>query len=156
MTAAHGLAIAALVVAVWLPAAPVAMAAEQVAGPITAQLISVIDGDTLRARAYVWLGIEITVDIRIRGIDAPEMRGKCPNEKVMATMATDHLRQSVSSPVLRLNNIGEDKYFGRVVADVANAEGTDLAAAMLASGLARPYDGGGRGDWCAVAEVGGS
>jgi endonuclease YncB( thermonuclease family) len=148
-------AAALLVSGLCLAAATAALAAEEVAGPVTARLLAVIDGDTVRARAHVWLGIEITVDVRIRGIDAPEVHGKCPSEKVMATMATDRLRQSLASPVLRLSNIGEDKYFGRVVADVANAEGSDIAAVMLASGLVRPYDGGSRGDWCGLAAVGG-
>ncbi len=36
-----------------------------------------------------------------------------------------------------------------------NGAGADLAAQMLASGLVRAYDGGARGDWCALAGLGG-
>jgi endonuclease YncB( thermonuclease family) len=45
-------------------------------------------------------------------------------------------------------NIGPDKYNGRVVADAATARTSDIAAAMVASGLARAYHGGHRESWC--------
>ena len=57
---------------------------------------------------------------------------------------------------LTLTMIEDDKYFGRVVADVVNEAGVSLAAVLLATGLVRPYDGGARLPWCPAVVAGGS
>ena len=54
------------------------------------------------------------------------------------------LANVVGAGKVRLRQIENDKYAGRVLADVVTDDGTDLKEAMLESGLARPYDGGGR------------
>jgi endonuclease YncB( thermonuclease family) len=132
--------------------APPAQAADKVEGPVAAAVTRVLDGDTLEVRAEVWLGIELTSHVRIRGIDAPELHSSCAAERTMAEAARDRLTTLVGDSV-RLSRIEQDKYGGRVDADVVNAAGTDLKAAMLAAGLARPYDGGTRGDWCQVGSI---
>lgn len=127
-------------------------AAEEVAGPVKAEVLRVIDGDTIEIRAQIWLGLALTSHVRIRGIDTPEMRGACLEEKALAAAARDRLAE-LAGGTIRLANISDDKYFGRVLADVTASDGTDLGSAMLASGLARPYDGGTRGDWCPVGSI---
>ena len=129
--------------------------AEVISGPVSAEVIRVIDGDTLALRAHIWLGQDITVNARIRGIDAPEMHGKCEREKHMAEAARLRLVAAAGNGKLRLTRIENDKYAGRVLADVITDAGTNLGAAMLESGLVRPYDGGGRDPWCGVASLGG-
>ena len=129
-------------------------AAEQVAGPVRAEVMNVIDGDTIEARAQLWIGLSLVSRIRIRGIDAPEMRGGCLEEKALAAAARDLLAELAGDAIL-ISNIENDKYGGRVIADAAAADGTDLGDAMVARGLARPYDGGTRADWCPVASIGG-
>jgi endonuclease YncB( thermonuclease family) len=42
-----------------------------------ADVIRILDGDTFEARARVWPGLDITTKVRLRGIDAPEMRARC-------------------------------------------------------------------------------
>ena len=126
-----------------------------ISGPVSAEVIRVIDGDTLALRAHIWLGQDITVNARIRGIDAPEMHGKCEREKHMAEAARLRLVAAAGNGKLRLTRIENDKYAGRVLADVITDAGTNLGAAMLESGLVRPYDGGGRDPWCGVASLGG-
>ena len=128
-------------------------AAETLAGPVAGEVLRVIDGDTLEVRATIWIDQQVTVHVRLRGIDTPEQRGKCRREKNLAAAATDVLRKE-TTPRVTLRNISGDKYFGRIEADVTTLPyGLDLSAAMLASGLARPYDGGKRGDWCGVASL---
>src|SRR6185312_332928 len=39
-----------------------------------ADVLRVIDGDTFEARVHVWPGLDITTKVRLRGVDAPEMR----------------------------------------------------------------------------------
>ena len=129
--------------------------AEVISGPVSAEVIRVIDGDTLALRARIWLGQDITVNARIRGIDAPEINGKCDREKHMAEAARLRLVTATGAGKVRLIRIENDKYAGRVLADIVTDEGTNLGAAMLESGLVRPYDGGGRDPWCGVASLGG-
>ncbi len=130
-------------------------AAEEISGPVVADVIRVIDGDTLAVRARIWIGLDLVVSARIRGIDAPELRGKCDREKALADAARTHLAAVVAAGKVRLRRIENDKYAGRVLADIVTEDGADLGEAMLESGLARPYDGGGRDPWCGVASLGG-
>ena len=129
-------------------------AGERLAGPVTAEVVRVVDGDTIEVRARIWLSQYVLVDVRVRGIDAPEAggRAKCRSERVKAAEALRRMEQLAVGEV-RLSDITEDKYAGRVDADVVNADGLDLKGAMLASGLARPYDGAIRSDWCDLASV---
>ena len=132
--------------------APAAFAGEEVAGPVRADVVRVLDGDTIEISAQVWLGLRLTSHVRIRGIDTPELRGECASEKAMAAQARDRLMRLAGTSI-SIAHIADDKYAGRVLADAVAADGTNLGAAMLASGLARPYDGGTRGDWCAVGSI---
>jgi endonuclease YncB( thermonuclease family) len=132
-----------------------AATAETISGPVAADVIRVIDGDTLAVRARIWIGLDIVVSARIRGIDTPELNGKCDREKALAEAARGHLVSVVAAGKVRLRQIENDKYAGRVLADIVTDDGSDLRDAMLASGLARPYDGGGRDPWCGVASLGG-
>ncbi|MEL7029946.1 MAG: nuclease, partial [Pseudomonadota bacterium] len=61
-------------------------------GPVPAQVERVIDGDTIAVRALIWLDHEISVRVRLAGIDAPEgARADCPAEKARAEAATAFL-----------------------------------------------------------------
>jgi endonuclease YncB( thermonuclease family) len=128
---------------------------ETLAGPVAADVIRVVDGDTLALRARIWIGLDLVVNARIRGIDTPEMNGKCDREKAAAVAARAQLEAIVGDGGVQLRQIENDKYAGRVVADVVADDGTELGPAMIASGLARPYDGGSRAPWCGVASLGG-
>jgi micrococcal nuclease len=116
-----------------------------VAGPVEADLVRVIDGDTLLVNAHPWPQHAISVLVRIRGIDAPELKSRCPAARQTAKRARDELAR-LATGAIRLSNISGDKYFGRVVADVSAESSGDVAAAMLGSGLARSYDGGRRSE----------
>jgi micrococcal nuclease len=128
-------------------------AKERLAGPVIADVQKVIDGDTIVVVAPVWVGIAVTTSVRLRGIDTPELHGRCPQEKDLAAQAKQVLEGKTTAQV-RLTNVEGDKFYGRVEADVATVpDGLDLSAAMLKSGLARAYDGGKRGDWCGLASA---
>jgi hypothetical protein len=49
-----------------------------------------------------------------------------------------------------LTRVSGDKYFGRVLADVASPTEPDLGARLLREGHVDAYDGGRRRDWCAT------
>ncbi|WP_442894268.1 thermonuclease family protein [Bradyrhizobium sp. AZCC 1693] len=114
-------------------------------------VIRTIDGDTFEARVHLEPGLDPTTRIRLRGIDAPELKASCPQELQMAEAATGALRAMLSEGDVRIFNIGPDKYSGRVVADVVTRRTGNVSTAMLAAGHARSYSGGHRNGWCANA-----
>lgn len=113
-----------------------------------AEVLRVHDGDTFEARVRIWPGMEVTTKVRLRGIDAPEMRGKCDTERSKALAARDALARVLAEGQVGISRIGQDKYGGRVDADVSTAHTSDIAQELLARGLARHYDGGRRKSWC--------
>ena len=129
-------------------------AAERLAGPYSAAVERVVDGDTLAVRVAIWIEQDLSVLVRIRGIDAPEVRGKCESEKEHAREATVALQQLVAGGDVALTTIEGDKYFGRVIADVMTSAGENVGAALIASGHVRTYDGGERESWCGGGTVG--
>lgn len=111
-------------------------------------VIRTIDGDTFEARVHVSAGLEITTRVRLRGIDAPELKARCEKEFRMAEAASDALRNLLADGDVTISNVGPDKYRGRVDANVATRRTPDVSAALLAGGFARAYDGGHRSGWC--------
>ena len=121
--------------------------AARIAHPV--EVLRVIDGDTFEARVHLWPGLTITTRVRLRGIDAPELKAACPEELRRAEAATDALRDLLRQGQVAIYNIGPDKFTGRVVADAATRRTNNVSAALLAAGHARSYGGGRRSGWCA-------
>jgi endonuclease YncB( thermonuclease family) len=67
---------------------------------------------------------------------------------VKALAARDALVRLLAQGAVGITSIGQDKYGGRVDADVSTAETPDVSAVMLEGGFARRYDGGRRASWC--------
>ncbi|HEY0834150.1 MAG TPA: thermonuclease family protein [Azospirillum sp.] len=122
-------------------------------GPIPAEVLEVVDGDTLTVRATIWLGHSVETRVRLDGIDTPERRAQCPQEKQLAEAARERLRALVADGHVNLLDVQNDKYGGRVRARVLAAGGADVAEALVKSGLARPYHGEQRRSWCDVAAL---
>jgi endonuclease YncB( thermonuclease family) len=112
-------------------------------------VIRTIDGDTFEARVHLWPGLDVMTRVRLRGIDAPELKAQCEKEFRMAEAASDALQTLLADGEVSIYNIGPDKYQGRVVADVATRRTPNVSGALLAGGFARSYDGGHRSGWCA-------
>jgi endonuclease YncB( thermonuclease family) len=125
-----------------------AAASDLLRGPVEARVVRVIDGDTFEAEALVWPGHMVHVNIRIRGIDAPELRGRCETEKQAAREAKAVLARLIAEQAVLVSNIGGDKYYGRVVADVADERGQDVALLLLGLAVVRQYAGGTRVPFC--------
>jgi endonuclease YncB( thermonuclease family) len=118
-------------------------AREEIAGPVTAEILRVIDGDTLLVEARPWPQQKMEVYVRIRGIDAPEIHSRCSSIRAGGEEAQHALEAMASaSPHVQLTRISGDKYFGRIVADVTLSDGRNMGEDLLLAGLARPYDGG--------------
>ena len=112
-------------------------------------VVRTIDGDTFEARVHLSPGQDVTTRVRLRGIDAPELKAACAEEFRMAEAATSALRDLLGQGEVAIYNIGPDKYQGRVVADVATRQTGNVSAALLNAGYVRSYNGGHRGSWCA-------
>ncbi|OKO84804.1 nuclease [Bradyrhizobium sp. AS23.2] len=111
-------------------------------------VIRTIDGDTFLARVHQRDGRDLVARVRLRGIDAPEMKASCQDELDKAEAASDALRNLLGQGGVAIYNLGQDKY-GRVLADVATKRTANVSAALLAGGYARSYNGGHRDGWCA-------
>jgi endonuclease YncB( thermonuclease family) len=131
-------------------AAPIeaSLRAEVLAGPVEGEIISILDGDTVTVRLKVWIGQSIETSVRIAGIDTPEMRGKCAEERQLATDARAEIIRLLPDNRIRLYNIRLEKYAGRVLAEAKTTDGTDIARHMVEKGFARDYHGARRTGWC--------
>lgn len=125
-----------------------ASAAKLFRGPVEAIVVEVLDGDTFLAEAVVWPGHTVRVNVRIRGIDAPEMKARCETERLAAERARDALASLFGEDPIAISNISGAKYYGRVLADVTTAQGQGVASILLGERLVRPYGGGRREAWC--------
>lgn len=107
------------------------------------------DGDTIYVAMPGLPPSLQAVGVRVLGIDAPEMRGKCEQERATAVTARARLNEILrAAAVVEFCEPKWDKYGGRVLANV-RADDVDIAAALIATGLVRRYDGGKRAGWCA-------
>jgi len=115
-------------------------AARELPGPVPAQVVRVIDGDTVRVRAEIWPGQMIEAVVRLAGIAAPEVRRTCPQERRAGVKSRAYLAGILTQGrKVILTNVKSGKYYGRVIARMALADGTDIGARMLAAAYAVPY-----------------
>ncbi|HYD99503.1 MAG TPA: thermonuclease family protein [Alphaproteobacteria bacterium] len=133
-----------------LGAAPAAATAtfDRLPGPYPAEVLSVVDGDTLKVRVAIWLGQTVETHVRLDGLDTPELRGKCETERDAAKAAREALGALIGPGPVLLADVRADKYGGRVIARVTAADGHDIAALLIAKGHGRAYGGAARGGWC--------
>ncbi|MDF1670214.1 MAG: thermonuclease family protein [Roseovarius sp.] len=97
----------------------------------------VVDGDTLWYQG---------TKIRLIGIDAPEVEGKCHRERQLASDATAHLTALLNTGLRRIAFDGEDRY-GRALARLWVTDG-EIGPAMIAAGLAEEFGTGRPPPWC--------
>ncbi len=122
-------------------------AAGPIEGPVAATVERVIDGDTVRVTARIWVGHSVSVSVRIAGVDAPEIyRPRCVAEKERAREAKAFVERMLGAGEVTLLEVVNDKYGGRVVARVKTPEGEDVGAALLDQGLAA--EDGEAERWC--------
>lgn len=121
----------------------------EIAGPVTAEVLRVIDGDTILVAAKPWPQQMMEVYVRLRGIDAPELKSACSADRDAGQQARAALTGLTDGQgEIQLTHISGDKYFGRVVADVSFSDGRNPAQEMLSAGYVAPYDGGRKSKTC--------
>jgi micrococcal nuclease len=99
----------------------------------------VVDGDTF------WFAGET---YRIADIDTPETHpARCAGEAVLGTAATEHLRTWLNAGAFSLEGVDRDAdHYGRKLR-IVTRDGTSVGDALIAEGLARPWEGRRRA-WC--------
>ena len=115
-----------------------------------AKVLYIYDGDTFTAQIFSWPQHSIEARVRLRGIDTPEIRGKCASEKTKAQQAKETLAQIIpEGSMVMLYHVELGTYAGRIIADVITENGDDVSEIMLEQTYARPYTTReGRKSWC--------
>lgn len=134
---------AALILALWALCAP---AQAMQCGPYLARYLQNYDGDTVTLQILIWPDLRKLENVRLRGVDAPEIRGGCEREKRKAREAREFVRNTLNGKALTVVVHGFDKY-GRALGDVRVGD-LNIAQALIDNDLARSYDGGPRLSWC--------
>ena len=141
------LIVALAVTQIWAMS-PAPGAAADAYGPYSAEVVRVIDGDTVELDVALWPGLVQRIHLRLDGVDTPEKRGASLCEKILARRASEFtLRFFRLGRTVLVSGVRIGKYAGRVLGRIA-VDGRDLGEALVAAGLARPYAGGAREPWC--------
>ena len=109
------------------------------------RLISVYDGDTIKAEIDLGFDLKYTDNIRLVGINTPEIRSKDPEEKKRGYEARDYLKSLLEAHrgdlYILLHSRQRGKY-GRPLGQILifeNGEITNINDAMISAGYSEPY-----------------
>jgi len=106
------------------------------------------DGDTCYVLAPSLPESLQKMSIRILGIDTPEIRGECEQEKELALEGREVANNLFrNAEKIEFRGYKWDKYGGRILTEVY-IDGQNYAELLMMAGLARPYDGGTKTGWC--------
>lgn len=111
-----------------------------------ARIVDIYDGDTVTC-IFLVNGRLCKESVRLRGIDAPEIRSKTNKEAAIAVR--DHLRTLCLNKCVCLQDVSEDKY-GRMLANI-RLDDIDVSEYLLNRGLVKAYDGGHKSEFTAEA-----
>ena len=112
---------------------------------------SIYDGDTLTIKCMSGFKCKNNaIKVRIKGVDTPELKGKCRNETLLARQAKQFTVAFVrTTGEIKLSYDEYDKYdrYGRLLAYLS-VDGKDLTKSLINNNLGRYYQGGKRRSWC--------
>jgi micrococcal nuclease len=110
-----------------------------------AELIKVVDGDTIDVRIDLGFDISIEKRVRLAGIDTPESRTKDLEEKAMGLEAKEYLKQALKgkSIVIKTELSDSSEKYGRVLGWLfVDGNSNSVNNLMVKDGYAWVYDGG--------------
>ena len=110
----------------------------------------IVDGDTFIGDVVLDDGIKImSVSVRLANVDTPELHGECDEEIKLAEYARQRLEELIPvSSTVEISNIKNDKYPGRIDANVYDASNRDVGWVLVREKVGREYHGGKRQSWC--------
>lgn len=117
---------------------------------VPVRVVRIIDGDTFVADVLLDNDIKIkTVSVRLRNVDTPELHGKCEDEIKQAKYAKQRLGELLpENSIIEIDHIKNDKYQGRIDANVYDFANRDVGLVLVEEQVGRPYSGGKRQSWC--------
>ena len=110
----------------------------------------IIDGDTFVGDVVLADKTEImSVKVRIRNVDTPELHGNCESEIKRAEYAKQRLEELIPvDSTVEIKNVKNDKYAGRIDANVYDSANRDVGLVLIKEKVGRPYSGEKRKSWC--------
>jgi len=109
-------------------------------------IASVYDGDTFKINLNCSLAVYCEkVPVRVLGVDTAEIKGQTEREKEMAQKAKTFTKDFLAQEPITLSNCTRDKYF-RLLCDVTNGQGKNLAKELIKAKLGYEYWGGKKSD----------
>ena len=110
----------------------------------------IVDGDTFVGDVMLADKTEVmSVKIRLRNVDTPEIHGNCDSEIRRAKYAKQRLGELIPvDSIVDIKNIKNDKYAGRIDANVYDSANRDVGSVLVKEKVGRAYNGGRRKSWC--------
>lgn len=110
----------------------------------------IVDGDTFVGDVLLADKAEVmSVKVRLRNIDTPELHGNCESEIKRANYAKQRLGELIPvGSTVEIKNIKNDKYAGRIDANVYDSANRDVGRVLIKEKVGRSYSGGKRKSWC--------
>lgn len=107
-----------------------------------ADIMRVLDGDTVDLKFRIWVDLVKEARIRLLGIDAPEVRGE---EKPQGLIVAAYLKDRITGRQVYLKTDGKPDKYGRLLGIILvdSDDGKtkiDLNKEMLEKGLVRAYN----------------
>ena len=107
---------------------------------VPAEVVRVMDGDTVVVRADLGWRVQLETSVRIDGINAPESNTPEGQESKKFAQALLQKRDKVTIVSKRL--LGATEKYGRTLADLTYGyPPVSFAEAMVKAGHAKPWDG---------------
>ena len=107
-------------------------------GPVSATVSRIIDGDTFEASAMIWLDQQISVRVRIAGIDAPELDQICVDDHAdpwaCGVEARDRLARLTAKREVRCRDLGADPTTGKRRIGICTVDGETASSAEMVAG----------------------
>ncbi len=122
----------------------------QIASATSVRVAYIIDGDTFVGDVILADKSEVnSVKVRLRNVDTPELHGDCESEIKRAEYAKQRLGELIPvDSIVEIKNVKNDKYAGRIDANVYDSLKRDVGAILIKEKVGRPYSGGKRKSWC--------
>ena len=112
-----------------------------------ARVIKVYDGDSITV--LIQLGFKATLEqnIRILGIDTPEIRTKNLKEKKFGLKVRDYLKRLIEGKEVFVKTEKPGKFGGRYLAQISILGRGNVGKILISKGYARPYHGEKKKPW---------
>lgn len=117
---------------------------------VPVEVLRIVDGDTFVGKIKLSDDTEVApVSVRLINVDTPELNGQCDEEIKRARYAKQRLAELIPvGSAIEIKNIKNDKYSGRIDANVFDSANRDVGKILIQEKIGRSYSGGARKSWC--------